>query len=77
MKAIPKEVSDWVENHKGSRKPIHSPGYFKKWSVSKTSACWGQPNGGIVVGDYRIAVCQPTPRTEDCIPVLWFDFIKI
>ena len=72
---IPPEVAAWVESHKGSRTPEYVEGKFESWSQSKTSACWGQPLGGIVVGKYRVAVCQPTPRGKGDPAPFWFDFI--
>ncbi len=72
---IPPEVTAWVESHKGSRVPEYCAGHFQSWSQSKTSACWGQPLGGFKVGDYKVAVCQPTPRTRGGIAPFWFDFI--
>ena len=74
---IPTEVTDWVNSHKGSRVPLHCAGQFQSWANSKTCSCWGQPAGGTVVGNYKVAVCQPSPRKKGDIAPFWFDFEPI
>lgn len=47
---------------------------FKDYSTSKSSACWGQPRGGIAVGEYKVAVCQPSPRTKGDAAFFLYDY---
>ncbi len=78
MSKIPLPVTSWLYSHKGQRKPVYVPGQFESYAKSKTSACWGQPLGGMEVGDgYKIAVCQPSPQRVGVIPVMFYDFVKI
>lgn len=73
---IPKEIKNWLKSHKGHRKPVHADGFFNNYAYSRTSACWGQPQGGFIIGEYKIAICQPS-TTAGGIPVMFYDFIKV
>lgn len=70
----PQEITDWLKSHKGFRTPVHAPGDFKTFATSKTAACWGNPSGGIKVGSYRLAVCQPSPRAKGDAAVMFYDY---
>lgn len=72
----PKEITDWVNSHKGMRTPVHAPGKYKDYSTGRSSPCWGS-HGGITVGGYKIAVCQPSPQRVGDTPVMFYDYIKL
>lgn len=72
---LPLAVIDWVNSHKGSRKAAHIKGAFDRYANSLTSDCWGQPKGGFDIGQYKIAVCQPTPKHCEDTAFFYFDYI--
>ena len=70
---IPQEVKSWVKTHAGYREPEYSPNCFEIFKNSRSVSCWG--NNGSIVGNYEIAVCQPTPVGGKGF--FFFDFKKI
>lgn len=69
---IPKEVADWVEDHKGKKFAIHAEGSFDEYNQSKLACCWG--NNGIETDNYFIAVCLPSPMVPNGVADFFFDF---
>lgn len=76
-KKIPREVLDWVNSHKGMRTARHEPGQFSAYATADCSACWGQPVGGTRVGNYMVAVCQPSPMSQYEAPMFYYDYKPI
>ncbi len=79
MKALLETNSDvaaWLESHCPTfRNPIRAKGSFKNYSTSRTSDCWGQPQGGMKIEgtDILIAVCQPSFNGD--IGAYFYDYI--
>lgn len=76
MDNTPEIIRNWVQNHKGWRTAVYIEGAFENYANSRSSACWGQPIGGIKVGEYLVAVCQPSPRNKGDIGCFCYDFVK-
>lgn len=71
-----KTVRQWLAERCGDKVPIRAKGYFNRYSTSRTSACWGQPPGGIALAyGIRIAVCQPSIRHKGDTAVFLYDYI--
>ena len=69
---IPEEITKFVNERCGWRKPVHSPGYFNNFKTSKTSCCWG--NNNLQTNSYFISVCQPSIRSKGDVGCFLFDF---
>jgi hypothetical protein len=69
----------WLDEHKGWRTPVRAEGDFHKFANSRTSCCWGQPLGGMMIPktNIRIAVCAPSPRSKGDKGMLFYDFCVV
>lgn len=67
---VPEEVLDFLQERKGFRTLVHTPGEYQNYKVSKSSACWG--NNKLETQNYLISVCQPTPIKK--FAPIFFDF---